>query len=130
MISATMIGRVGRDAELKKAGQSDVLKFNLASSEKTKDGETTTWVSCELFGARASKLAQYVTKGKLVGVRGSLKQREYVGKDGTKKQSLELRADDIELLGGKDQSATTNGTRPTASQTEQFGDYDGEETPF
>jgi single-stranded DNA-binding protein len=48
MISATVVGNLGRDAELKTVGNGSVLSFALASTAKVKGEKTTTWVSCSL----------------------------------------------------------------------------------
>lgn len=114
MISATVVGNLGRDAELRSAGNTPVVSFNVASSEKSKDGETTTWTRVSFFGSRAEKIIPYLTKGKTVAVRGSLSLREYQGKDGTTKTSLELRADDVKLLGVGNREQTANGARGVA----------------
>lgn len=103
MISATVTGRLGKDAEIRKAGTSDVLSFSVASESRSKVGgewkKVTTWVSVSLFGQRAGSLVQHLTKGTVVAVRGALTLREYEAK-GEKRTSLDLRADDVEMLGG------------------------------
>lgn len=110
MISATVIGNLGRDAELRSAGSTSVVSFNVASTEKGKDGETTTWIKCSLFGQRAEKIVGYLSKGTKVACRGSLSQRQYTGKDGEVKSSLELKADDVEFLGGGEKKPQTQQT--------------------
>jgi single-strand DNA-binding protein len=116
MISSTVVGHVGSDAEVREAGSTKVMSFSLASNSKTKVNgewtETTTWVRISMFGDRVENLAKYVLKGGTVAVRGELSQRTYE-KDGVQRTSLELKADDLQLLGGKDGAkAGTKSTKP------------------
>lgn len=105
MISATVTGNVGRDGQLGDAGGTPVLNFSLASRRWDKGEEHTDWVAVAFFGERARKVAQYVTKGSRVAVRGSMYGREYTH-NGEKRSELTLRADDVELLGGGQEKAT------------------------
>jgi single-strand DNA-binding protein len=98
----TLIGHLGRDPDIKTVGQSQVVEFSVAYSQKSKDAEITTWFRCSYWGERAVKVAQYLSKGKAVCVVGGLSEREYEAKDGTKKKSLEVRVDNLTLLGGRD----------------------------
>lgn len=101
MISATVSGTVGRDAELRRPrGEEQVLTFPVASRRWAAGQEATDWVSVSFWGKRAEALASHVTKGSRVAVRGSIHVREYEHQ-GAKRWSLECRADDVELLGGK-----------------------------
>jgi single-strand DNA-binding protein len=105
MISATVAGNIGQDAEVREAGDTSVVNFSIASNGRSKvDGEwveTTTWVRVAFFGARAQAVSQYLVKGKTVAVRGELSMRTFETKKGETRTSLELRADDVKLLGGK-----------------------------
>lgn len=99
MIAASVSGRVGQDAKIRTAGDSNVLGFSIASSGYRSGEKTTDWVSVSMFGKRGEKIAQYVTKGSYVVARGNLYARTHEGKT-----YLELIADDVEL--GPKQSAT------------------------
>lgn len=101
MISCTVSGHLGRDAELRSAGGTQVLSFSIASSGFRNKEKVTDWVTCSMWGDRGAKIQQYLTKGTPVIVRGTMWIREYEAKDGTTKASLELRADDVEMVGGK-----------------------------
>jgi len=100
MISVTVAGNLGADAQVGEAGDTPVVNFSIASNTKVKGEDVTTWVRCSFFGARAEAVSQYLTKGKSVVVRGSLSTREYE-KDGETRYSLECRCDDVQLFGGK-----------------------------
>jgi len=100
MNTCSFTGRLGRDAELRhtKAKGEPVLSVSLAVSGREKDAPPT-WVSVSLFGKRAEALEKYLTKGSRVGVVGRIALREYEGRDGVPRASLELVASDITLLG-------------------------------
>jgi single-strand DNA-binding protein len=100
-----LIGHLGRDAESKAVGSTNVVTFTVAYTRKRKDQETTTWFRCQWFGDRATKVVQYLTKGKAICVTGELYQREYE-KDGAKRTSLEIDVRDVTLLGSGEKPAS------------------------
>jgi single-strand DNA-binding protein len=134
MISAVVAGNLGKDAEVKQLGGQTVCNFSVASSSKVKGEETTTWVSCALWGKRGESLADYLTKGKSVCVSGGLTTREHNGKT-----YLEMRVDDVKLMGGGKEQATETRPRekaapalPKTSNGYSDADYGGgdDDIPF
>lgn len=102
MNSLQIAGRIGRDAEVKTLQSGDVLcTFSVAVSERKKGEDQTLWVRCTLFGERAEKLAQYLTKGTPVAVTGRAGVSAWQGKDGGLQCALELAVSNITLLGSK-----------------------------
>ena len=96
MIYATVIGNIGSDAELKTIGSGkSVANFSVAAKNGRKD-EAPAWVRCAIWGERAQKLKEYLTKGKSVTAMGVLTRREHEGKT-----YLELDVQEIALQGGK-----------------------------
>lgn len=101
-----LVGNLGRDAETKytPAGV-PVTKFSVATSRRWKDQQTgdwkeeTDWTNVVLW--RQENVANYLTKGKQVYVEGRLHTRSYDDKDGNKRWSTEVVADDVILLGGR-----------------------------
>ena len=98
MISAVVSGNLGKDCRTGDANGTPVVNFSIASRRWEKGGEVTDWVSVSFFGQRATKIAQYLTKGSRVCVRGSLHVRPYTH-NGQGKFEIECRADDVELMG-------------------------------
>ena len=94
MIHATCIGNLGQSAEIKQVSGKTVVNFSIATKGPRRDS-ATTWVRCAVWGKRGETVAEYLTKGKQVAVRGVLTTREHNGKT-----YVELDADDVELLGG------------------------------
>ncbi len=103
MIQATLVGNLGRDAELKNTGSTDMLKFSVATTEQRT--KTTTWVSCVLWGRRAAPLSDYMKKGQQVVVFGTLTNRTWEGKDGERK-TLECNVTEVKLVGKREPEAT------------------------
>jgi len=126
MIHAVVRGSLGADAELRFTdGGLAILRFRIASNDRQQvDGEwrdVPTWVSVDVVGKRAEGLSKVLTRGYGVLASGPLQQREFVRKDGTKGTSLDLRANEIELLGPPKNTGGVRGERqlqqPAASQT-------------
>lgn len=96
MIHATVIGNLGRDAEIKVVGQGKtVMNISVATKGRDKDG-ATTWVRGAMWGQRAEKVTPYLKKGGRVAISGTLTSREHEGKT-----YLELDIAELELLGDR-----------------------------
>jgi single-strand DNA-binding protein len=102
MINATILGRLGRDPELRTTSSgTQVLSLNLATNSGYGENRVTLWVRCSMFGARAERLAPMLAKGSQVLVVGELTQREYTTTAGEARTSLELRVSELEFAGPK-----------------------------
>ena len=100
MNSITITGNLGKDAELRNLNDGTaVLSFSVADNQG-KD-KPSIWWNCSLFGRRAESLAQYLTKGQQVTVIGTVSEREWSDKEGNKRRSMDVRANDIALQGGR-----------------------------
>jgi single-strand DNA-binding protein len=103
-ISAT--GRLAADSELRfTPGGDAILNFRVASDVGFGDKKTTNWFACQVWGKRGEALQPHLTKGQQVTVFGTLVLREWTNKDGVKQLSPDIRADEIELQGGKRQDS-------------------------
>ena len=102
MISMTIAGNVGKDAELRKTqGGDPVLGFSVAvDNGKDKNGNKrdSTWVNCSIWGKRAESLQSYITKGTKLVVTGRPGVNVYEGKG-----SLTLSVNDLTFMGGAKQ---------------------------
>lgn len=78
-----------------------VAQFNLAINSGYGEKQITTFYRCSLFGKRAETLAPMLLKGNKIGVTGEITNRPYTNKEGVEKYSLELRVNDLTLLGSK-----------------------------
>ena len=94
MLKGTLIGNLGRDAELKLIGGTQYAVFNVAHSERRTDihgqqQETTTWVRCLKRDVNA-RLAPYLVKGKKVYVDGRLSLGSYTTQQGETRYELSI----------------------------------------
>jgi single-strand DNA-binding protein len=100
MNSITIVGGLGRDAELKYLNNGDpICNFSVADSQGRDKG--TIWWNCTLFGKRGEALSQYLTKGQSVTVVGTVAEREWQDKEGNKRKSMDVRVSEIALQGGR-----------------------------
>lgn len=129
----TMIGNIGNDPELKyTANGTAVSNVRIAVNDfrKTADGGTekvTYWFPVTMWGKTAEILAKYCEKGSKIGVTGKLITREWQDKEGAKRVTTEIRADSLELLGGKRKEGNGSGTEDHAPPPDLAPD---EEIPF
>ena len=103
MNKTILMGRLGRDPELKQARAGGaVLSISVATKDREKKGdqweEVTDWHEVMLFGRQAEYLADKARKGDRVLVEGKSKVRKWVGKDGQERQRSEVVAFSVELL--------------------------------
>lgn len=108
MNSISITGRLTKDAELRYTnGGKPVLSFSVASDIGYGDKKKTNFFECGLWGDRAEKVAQYLTKGTSLTVVGELEIYKYQGKDGIERQAVRVHVDKFEFQGGKQQSQNT-----------------------
>ena len=91
----TIIGRVTKDSQIQENERGGFLKFSVAVDDGYGANKGTIFFDVDY---NRTGIAQYVTKGKQVGVSGELKAREYNGKT-----YLSIRANDVKLIGGGQQ---------------------------
>jgi len=99
-----LVGRAGRDPQTKVFDSGSVTNIALATSEKYKDkqtGETkeiTTWHDLVFWNRLAEIAAQYIKKGSLIYVEGSIKSEKYQ-KDGQDVYRTKIIVNSLQLLG-------------------------------
>ncbi|MDD2742058.1 MAG: single-stranded DNA-binding protein [Rhodocyclaceae bacterium] len=113
--SVSIIGNLGRDPEIRYAPNGDcIANISVGSTEKWRDKnsgemkEQTEWHRISVFGKSAEYLSSYAKKGAQIFVHGALRTRKWQDKDGQDKYTTEIRADDVQLLGSRPQSAQQN----------------------
>lgn len=95
-------GRLGKDCESRlTAGGDAVTSFTSAVSSGYGEKAATTWVNCSMWGKRGEAVAPYLLKGTQVAISGELTNREYTDKEGNKRYILDVRVNDLTLIGGK-----------------------------
>ena len=99
-----LTGRLVKDAEMSFLPGTGMPKitFTIAvdrAYQKDKNNKKVDFIPCEQIGKHTEKLAQYLTKGKMIGVEGELNIDQYE-KDGAKKSFTKVKVDKLEFLGG------------------------------
>jgi len=101
----TLLGNLGAEPELRMTnGGTGVLKLRLATSETYLDRnkqrqERTEWHRVVVWGRRAEALGKILTKGDRILIEGSLRTSSYDDKDGNKKYTTEIVANNVVLNG-------------------------------
>lgn len=102
LCKAMIIGNLGADPEMRYTPNGrPVTQFNVAVNQSTKNQQTgewveeTDWFRISVWGDRAERAAENLRKGNRVFVEGRFKTREFEGRDGQKRVSLEITADSV-----------------------------------
>ena len=112
-----LVGRLGRDPETRyTGGGSAVANFSVATDETYKDrnGERqkrTEWHKIVVWGKQAEIAQQYLKKGSLVFIEGRIQSREWQDKEGQKRTSFEIVANNFRMLGGRGEGGSGGGGR-------------------
>ena len=99
----TLVGRVGGDPDVKYF-ESGTVKCNLtlAVNRRTKSSDQPDWFNLEIWGKTAQVAADYVRKGALIGVTGSLKFDRWQDRNsGANRSKPVIKVDQLDLLGSK-----------------------------
>lgn len=115
----TIVGHVGDTPELKFSQEGmPYCRFSVAVNEEWKtNGEKrsrVTWFPCVTFSGQSEVCANFLDRGRLVGIQGRIQTREYEDRNGVRHQVMQVIADKVTFLGpskrGEDQPRPTPGT--------------------
>ena len=129
-----IIGNLGRDPEMRYTPNGKpVTQFSVAVSHSRPDGqggwldEGTDWYRVSVFGDRAERAAEQLRKGNKVFVEGRFKTREFEGKDGEKRTSLDVISDNVISLErrGRDEEGAFTGAPGAATAAAPSGGFSG-----
>lgn len=122
-----LLGNCGREPEVRymPSGKA-VANISIATTNKWKDKdgtphEETQWHRVQFFDRLAEIAGEYVKKGSPVYVEGSIKYGKYTDKDGVEKNTVDIVANSLQLLGSKDQSES----KPPAPKGNAYADAKG-----
>jgi single-strand DNA-binding protein len=104
--SVQLIGRLGKDPEVKTFNNSKKASFSIATTDSYKNQkgekiEDTQWHNIVMWGKLAGVAEKYLKKGNEVAVEGKLVHRAYET-NGEKRFITEINVNDLVMLGGKD----------------------------
>src|SRR6516162_2280522 len=135
-----LVGRLGRDPETRYTGSGQaVANFSVATDESYKDrnGERqkrTEWHKIVVWGKQAEIAQQYLKKGSLVFIEGRIQSREWQDKEGQKRTSFEIVANNFRMLGGRSEGAAAGagggGGGARAAEEDYGAPHSGGEEPM
>jgi single-strand DNA-binding protein len=103
-----LVGNLTKDPELRHTPSgTPVCKLRIAVNSRQKDGATGEWTDkpnyfdVTVWGNQGESCAQYLAKGRAVGIDGRLDWREWEAQDGSKRQAVEIIADSVQFIGGR-----------------------------
>ncbi len=124
-----LVGNLTRDPELRHTPSGTaVTTLRIAVNDRVKRGEEWTdaayYFDVTVWGRTAENCAQYLAKGRPVGVQGKLTWREWDAQDGSKRQSVEVVADNVQFLGSRGEDGggqfVPSGAGAAQSSSEDF----------
>ncbi len=133
--SVILVGRLTRDADLSYLPSgTPALAFSIAVNRSKKEGEQ--WVDEANFfdisyiSKSAENFKQYLTKGKQVGIQGSLKQDRWQDKEsGQTRSKIKIMASSVQLLGGRSDGSTGGNASYQSGQSGGYQRPQGGYTP-
>jgi single-strand DNA-binding protein len=116
-----LTGNLTSDPELRSLPSgTSVCKLRVACNTRRKDGPTGEWVDkpnyfdVTVWGAQGENCARYLSKGRPVAIDGRLEWREWESEGGGKRQAVDIIADAVQFLGGRDEGSGGGGQQQAA----------------
>ena len=128
-----LTGNLTADPELRSLPSgTSVCRLRVASNTRRKDASTGEWqdkpnyFDVTVWGAQGENCARYLAKGRPIALDGRLEWREWQDQNGNKRQSVEIVADSIQFLGGRDDAGgggQSNGFTPRSDIPVDTNDF-------
>ncbi len=132
-----LVGNVGKDPEVRHLDSGvAVTTFPLATSEtyRNKEGQKVTnteWHNIVLWRGLAEVAEKYVKKGNPLYIEGKIRTRSWEDKDGNKRYTTEIIADNMQMLGSRQSQEETAASTPENSNGIDIGNIPEEDDlPF
>jgi single-strand DNA-binding protein len=130
-------GNLTRDPEMGTLPGSGttVCSLRVACNGRRKNNQTGQWedqpnyFDVTVWGAQGENCGRYLTKGRPVAIDGRLRWREWTSQEGQKRQAVDIIAESVQFLGGRDDAGNGNGFSSSARAAESdvpidTGDFD------
>jgi single-strand DNA-binding protein len=133
-----LVGNLTKDPELRHTPSGTaVCSLRVAVNSRRRD-ESGQWVDkpnyfdVSIFGNQAESSAQYLSKGRPVGIDGRLDWREWEAQDGSKRQAVQIIAESVQFLGGRGDAVEGNQFVPAgaAAESADFPSSTDDDIPF
>lgn len=121
-----LVGNLGQDPEVRySTSGSPVANFSIATSESWNDKngqrqERTEWHRIVAWGKLAELCGEYLSKGRQVYVEGKLQTRNWEDRDGNKRYTTEIIANQVTFLGGREGASPGGGSRRPAQDENRY----------
>lgn len=130
-----LLGRIGKDVEVRDINGTKCATFTLATSEKYKDRngevkELTEWHNIVAWRQTAEICEKYVKKGDQLFVEGRIKSRTWETDRGEKRYATDIVADKIELLSKPQSASAAPQPRVQSVPLPPAGDPEDGDMPF
>jgi single-strand DNA-binding protein len=103
--SVNLVGNLATDIELREAGEKQVAKFLLAVDRPSKDGGAD-FVGVSVWERQGELCAQYLSKGRQVGIEGYLRSHSWDDDDGKRRRLVEVVARRVHFLGPRETASS------------------------
>jgi len=125
-------GNLTKDPDLGSTpGGTVVCSLRIACNGRRKNGDTGQWedqpnfFDVTVWGAQGENCHRYLRKGRPVAIDGRLRWREWTNNDGQKRQAVDIIAETVQFLGGRDDAGNGNGFSSSVRATEGDVPIDG-----
>ena len=135
-----LLGRLGKDPELKSLPNGNsVCNFSIATSEKWNDKasgqkqEKTEWHNITVYGKIAESCSTYLAIGREVFIEGKIQTRSWDDKDGNKRYTTEVIANNVQFIGSnleKNEALKTAHGNSGDTQINTNADFASTDIPF
>jgi single-strand DNA-binding protein len=128
-----LVGRLTKDPEIRSTSAGfATANFTVAVNRRYKNkegGYDADFLPCVAFRTTAEFIGKFFKKGSLIGLEGSVQTRSYDAQDGTKRYVTEVNVENVEFVGGKNDSSSvpTNDSyvdAPAADPIDEIPEYD------
>jgi single-strand DNA-binding protein len=120
-----MTGNLTRDPELRTLPSgTSVCEMRIACNTRRKNGASGEWedkpnyFDVKVWGAQGENCARFLSKGRPVALQGRLEWREWETQDGQKRQAVDIIADSVQFLGGRDDAQAGGFTASVGSRSD------------
>lgn len=113
----TLTGNLTRDPELRSTTNgTGILVFGIAVNDRRRNPQTGEWedypnfIDCVVYGARATSLQRFISKGSKVAIEGKLRYSSWESKEGQRRSRIEVVVDDLEFMSARRTDDQAQGT--------------------
>jgi len=134
---AIIVGNLGQDPEVRTTDSgTTVTTISVATSEQWTDKSTgerkeqTEWHRIVLWGKLGEIAGEYLRKGSQVYIEGKIQTRKWQGEDGQDRYTTEIKANEMQMLGGRGGARSDYNDNPAAQDADRRAAVDDDDIPF